>query len=56
MLFIFLTIAALGLSFWAQFKVKSNFQKYSDVEASSQRTGRKRQDGFLILTVYMMCR
>ncbi len=27
------------MSFWAQFKVKSNFQKYSDVEASSQRTG-----------------
>lgn len=39
MLFIFLTIAALGLSFWAQFKVKSNFEKYSKVEASSGRTG-----------------
>ncbi|MHA5005870.1 zinc metallopeptidase [Bacillus subtilis] len=39
MLFIFLTIAALGLSFWAQFKVKSNFEKYLKVEASSGRTG-----------------
>ncbi len=37
--FYFLTFAALGLSFWAQFKVKNNFEKYSKVEASSMKTG-----------------
>ena len=37
--FYLLTFAALGLSIWAQFKVKSNFEKYSKVEASSGRTG-----------------
>nr|MDH3153430.1 zinc metallopeptidase [Bacillus licheniformis] len=39
MIFYLLTFAALGLSIWAQFKVKSNFEKYSKVEASSGRTG-----------------
>ncbi|MCI4171192.1 zinc metallopeptidase, partial [Bacillus spizizenii] len=39
MLFIFLTIAALGLSFWAQIKVKSNFEKYSKVEDTIGRKG-----------------
>lgn len=39
MIFYLLTFAALGLSIWAQFKVKGNFEKYSKVEASSGRTG-----------------
>jgi Zn-dependent membrane protease YugP len=37
--FYFLTIVAFGISIWAQFKVKSNFKKYSKVEASSHKTG-----------------
>ncbi|MCY8406558.1 zinc metallopeptidase, partial [Bacillus sonorensis] len=39
MIFYLLTFAALGLSIWAQFKVKGNFEKYSKVEASSGKTG-----------------
>ncbi|MBM7605426.1 Zn-dependent membrane protease YugP [Metabacillus crassostreae] len=35
----FLIFAALGLSIWAQFKVKGNFKKWSEVATSSQKTG-----------------
>lgn len=35
----FLIIIAFGLSLWAQFKVKGNFQKFSNVRASSGLTG-----------------
>lgn len=35
----FLIFIAFGLSLWAQFKVKGNFSKWSEVEASSKRTG-----------------
>lgn len=35
----FLIFAAFGLSLWAQFKVKGNFNKWSEVEASSHKTG-----------------
>ncbi|WP_273123999.1 zinc metallopeptidase [Metabacillus sp. HB246100] len=35
----FLIIIAFGLSLWAQFKVKGNFQKYSQVPASSHMQG-----------------
>jgi hypothetical protein len=35
----FLVFAALGLALWAQFKVKSNFNKWSKVQASSRMTG-----------------
>ncbi|MDR0136195.1 zinc metallopeptidase [Metabacillus idriensis] len=31
--------AAFGLALWAQFKVKSNFKKWSEVQASSGMTG-----------------
>lgn len=37
--FYFLTFVAFAISIWAQFKVKSNFQKFSKVEASSHKTG-----------------
>ena len=35
----FLILIAFGLSIWAQFKVKGNFKKWSEVEASSGQTG-----------------
>lgn len=35
----FLIFIAFGLSLWAQFKVKGNFNKWSEVEASSNLTG-----------------
>ncbi|MBM7605470.1 Zn-dependent membrane protease YugP [Metabacillus crassostreae] len=35
----FLIIIAFGLSLWAQFKVKGNFQKFSKIKASSEMTG-----------------
>ncbi|KKI89983.1 peptidase [Bacillus sp. SA1-12] len=35
----FLIFAALGLSIWAQFKVKGNFNKWSKVAVSSHKTG-----------------
>lgn len=34
-----LVIAAFGLSLWAQYKVKSNFKKWSKVGAASGKTG-----------------
>jgi hypothetical protein len=34
-----LIFIAFGISLWAQFKVKGNFQKWSEVEASSGYTG-----------------
>ncbi len=34
-----LIFAALGLSIWAQFKVKGNFNKWSQVAVSSHKTG-----------------
>ncbi len=35
----FLILIAFGVSIWAQFKVKGNFSKWSDVPASSGLTG-----------------
>ncbi|QNG59845.1 zinc metallopeptidase [Metabacillus idriensis] len=35
----FLVFAAFGLALWAQFKVKSNFNKWSKVQGSSGMTG-----------------
>lgn len=35
----FLIFAAFGLSLWAQFKVKGNFNKWSEVDVSSYKTG-----------------
>lgn len=35
----FLILIAFGLSIWAQFKVKGNFNKWSEVSASSGMTG-----------------
>ncbi|BCJ86913.1 zinc metallopeptidase [Effusibacillus dendaii] len=35
----FLILIAFGLSIWAQFKVKGNFSKWSEVRASSGMTG-----------------
>ncbi|MDQ0229762.1 Zn-dependent membrane protease YugP [Metabacillus malikii] len=35
----FLIFAAFGLSIWAQFKVKGNFNKWAKVDASSYKTG-----------------
>lgn len=35
----FLIIIAFGLSIWAQFRVKGNFEKYTKVRASSGMTG-----------------
>ncbi len=35
----FLIIIALGLAFWAQSRVKGNFQKWSNVKVSSNMTG-----------------
>ncbi|WP_226669509.1 zinc metallopeptidase [Metabacillus litoralis] len=35
----FLIFIAFGLSIWAQFKVKGNFQKFAKVKASSEMTG-----------------
>lgn len=35
----FLVLLAFGLSLWAQFKVKGNFKKWSEVHASSGMTG-----------------
>ncbi|MGG3642525.1 zinc metallopeptidase [Bacillus gobiensis] len=37
--FYFLTLVAFAISIWAQFKVKSNFERYSKVEASGHKTG-----------------
>jgi len=34
-----LIFIAFGISIWAQFKVKGNFNKFSDVQCSSQMTG-----------------
>jgi uncharacterized protein len=35
----FLILIAFGISIWAQFKVKGNFNKWSEVRASSGKTG-----------------
>ncbi|MGX1373026.1 Zn-dependent membrane protease YugP [Priestia megaterium] len=35
----FLILIAFGLSIWAQFKVKGNFKKWSEVETKSRLTG-----------------
>src|SRR5688572_32675247 len=38
-LYLLFALPGLALSLWAQFKVKSTFQKYSDVPARSGMTG-----------------
>ncbi len=47
-------VILMVLPLWAQHKVKSNYEKYSQVRSTSGKTGREVSSKFYMQTVFMM--